>query len=339
MTDHHILLVGPPLAEAAIADMRQVLVEAGQHMESHVGRIQDIVDTPLWRSASVAWLVDGVCGAAEMDAAPNLHTIIIPTLGYEGVDIEQASIRGIAVANGKVPEHVQSVAEAAILFMLMHLYEIDGAREQLKAGQTWYGIGRTARMLGGATVGVIGYGEIARAVISRLRAFGSEVLVHNRTVPSTPPDGVRFVDLDTLVTQSDIVVPLVALTPETHLLLSADRLSAMKPGALLVNLGRGALVDQNALVGLANAGKIRVALDVYETEPLPMGDPIRDIPGAILTAHAVAQTVEGLQAMRRRAVENTLRGARAVRLDNPLNPDALGRWPQRLDAERKGEEQ
>src|SRR3546814_2508448 len=109
-----------------------------------------------------------------MDAAPGLKAIITPSLGFEGIDVEAAHHRGIAFANGRVAENFESVAEAAMLFMLTALYRLRDAEERLRRGEARSGPPR-ARMLKGKTVGIIGYGNIAKALISRSEEHTSEL--------------------------------------------------------------------------------------------------------------------------------------------------------------------
>lgn len=238
-----------------------------------------------------------------MDAALGLKTIITPSLGYEGIDVEAAHSRGIAFANGRVAENFESVAEAAMLFMLTSLYRLREAEERLRRDEVRVGPPR-ARMLKGKTVGIIGHGNIAKALIERLQGWETRILLCNR---SQVPPSLAFeqCDLDRLVAQSDIVLPLLPLTPETDKLLSRAKLLAMKPGAILINLSRGAIVEENALADpevIAHLGTI--ALDVFVTEPLPADSPLRGLPDQLLTNHEISHTQENLGALFAMAVAN-----------------------------------
>lgn len=229
--------------------------------------------------------------------------IITPSLGYEGIDVEAAQGREISFANGRVAENFESVAEAAVLLVLTALYRLRDAEERLRRGEARSGPPR-ARMLKGKTIGIIGYGNIAKALIKRLDGWDTRVLVSNRSkLPSSP--GFAQCDLDTLISESDIVLPLIPLTPETDKLLSRSRLLAMKPGTILINLSRGAIIDEAALTDpevIEHLGTI--ALDVFKTEPLPLDSPLRDLPDHILTNHEISHTQENLGALFAIAVEN-----------------------------------
>jgi glyoxylate/hydroxypyruvate/2-ketogluconate reductase len=160
-----------------------------------------------------------------------------------------------------------------------------------------------ARMLKGKTIGIIGFGNIARALTVRLAGWGVKILVTSRGDAA----GIGQCDLDTLLRESDIVVPLVPLTEETRVMLSRDRLLLMKKGAILVNLSRGAVVDEQALTDPEIVDHLGgIALDVFEIEPLPAKSPLRQHPKAILTNHDIAHTYENLQALLDTAVKNVL---------------------------------
>jgi phosphoglycerate dehydrogenase-like enzyme len=259
----------------------------------------------------------------DMDRAPRLRAIVVPGLGYEGVDVEAATRRGIVVANGQVSENIDTVAEAAIMFMLMALYDVHGAEQRLREDRRSSGPSRT-HMLRGRTVGVIGYGAIARAFIDRLRNWGVTILVNSRShqVPADPDHAIEFVGLEDLLARSDVVVPLVALVPATHHLLDRARLAAMHEGAVLVNLSRGGVIEEAALADPAVAGRLHaIALDVFEREPLPADSPLREIPHAILTGHDIARTRENIDALFQRAIDNILTALAGGMPLTALNPD------------------
>lgn len=199
---------------------------------------------------------------------------------------------GVAVCNAR-GAHDAAVAEwvvGAILAMQRRLPDHLRAQEQ----GLWREIVRDdewqppyAGDLEGATVLIVGHGSIGIAVERRLEPFGVEV----RRVARHRRDGVEPVDgLPGTVGLADIVVLLVPLTEETELLFDAAMLARMKPGALLVNAGRGRVVDQSALVGALNGGRLRAALDVTDPEPLPAGHPLWSAPNLLLTPHMAGDT-------------------------------------------------
>ena len=148
------------------------------------------------------------------------------------------------------------------------------------------GIGLTGR-----TLGVIGYGRIGREVVRLLEPWGMDVLVTQRTPVAEA--GVRHVPLETLLTESDVVVVACPLTDETRGMLDARRLGSMKPSAFLVNVARGAIVDQSALLAALREGRLAGAgLDVLDPEPLPVDDPLLELPNVVGAPHSLGYTDE-----------------------------------------------
>jgi phosphoglycerate dehydrogenase-like enzyme len=288
-----------------------------------LGSLAALTGDPRFAEVRVLVMFGFPCTAEDMDRAPSLRAIVVPGLGYEGIDVEAATRRGIFVANGQVSENVDTVAEAAFLFMLMALYDVHAAEARLRAGLPGAAT-PGARMLRGRTVGVIGYGNIARAFISRLRNWGVRILVNSRShdAPVDPDHAVEFVGLDELLRRSDVVVPLVALGPATHHLLDRDRLAGLREGAVLVNLSRGGVIDETALAEPAVASRLQaIALDVFEQEPLPMTSPLRDLPNTILTGHDIARTRENIEALFQKAIDNVLTALAGGIPATALNPD------------------
>ena len=297
-----IVVAGPPSAEAFLKKLASAIVSDEVDIDLQLG-LAAPADTPCWSETQIFVSFGVPCSGADMDAAPGLKAIITPSLGYEGIDVDAAQGRGIAFANGRVAENFESVAEAAMLLMLTALYRLRDAEERLRRGEARSGPPR-ARMLKGKTVGIIGYGNIARALIGRLAGWEVRILVSNRSKLPCSPDFAQC-DLATLIAASDIVLPLVPLTPETDTLLSRSKLLAMKPGAILINLSRGAIVDEAALADPAITEHLgTIALDVFMTEPLPLDSALRDLPDHILTNHEISHTQENLGALFAMAVAN-----------------------------------
>ncbi|MDR3450820.1 MAG: NAD(P)-dependent oxidoreductase [Alphaproteobacteria bacterium] len=192
-----------------------------------------------------------------------------------------------------------AVAEHAIALMWSAARGIAGMDAAIRRGE-WP---RTKGMqLTGKTLGLLVYGGIAGEVARIAGGGGMRVLAWNRT-PKTAP-GVTFVDLDTLLAESDVLSLHLLLTDETRGFLSAARLAQMKPGATLVNTARGALIDEKALVAALRAGKIgHAALDVFVDEPLPAGNPFIGLDNVTLTAHSAFRTPEASENLIRRGLD------------------------------------
>ena len=302
-----ILVAGPAAAQPFLENLVSS-IDRDEHDVEFAFGVQRPMDAKSWKETEILIAFGVPCDRNDMDAAPRLLAIIVPSLGYEGIDVQHAHRRSIAFANGRVEENFESVAEAAILFILASLYRLRDAETRLRDNVSRTGPPR-ARMLKGKTIGIIGYGNIARALVRRLVGWDVEVRVSNRSSIALP-EGIRQVALDDLLVESDILVPLVPLTDETSGLLSRERLLSMKEGAILINLSRGAIIDEAALTEDSVAGHLGpLALDVFCEEPLPIDSPLRELPDTILVNHEISHTQENLGAllaMARRNIEAAL---------------------------------
>jgi len=192
-----------------------------------------------------------------------------------------------------------AVAEHAIALMWAAARGLAVMDRGMRAG----GWVRTEGMqLTGKTLGLLGFGGIAAEVARIAAGSGMRVIAWNRS-PKTAP-GVTFVDLDTLLRDSDVLSVHLLLTDETRGFLSAERLAKLRPGAILVNTARGALVDEPAMIGALRSGRLRhAALDVFTTEPLPAGHPLSALPNVTLSAHSAFRTPEASENLIRYALD------------------------------------
>ena len=227
---------------------------------------------------------------AILSRCPNLRWVGIIATGTDNLDLEACRRHGVAVAN--VPAY--STYSVALLTVCQCPERQDRA---LRDGY-WqlnipaqYGILPQVELYG-RTFGVCGYGNIGRQTARLAKAFGMRVLVWTRTVrPEYAGDGVEFVDLDTLLAQSDVVSLHCPATPATRGLIGAQALAKMKPGAVLLNTARGALVDENAVAAALESGRLGwYAADAFAAEPLPADSPLRCAPHTLLTPHVAWAT-------------------------------------------------
>jgi D-3-phosphoglycerate dehydrogenase len=181
-----------------------------------------------------------------------------------------------------------AVAECAIALMWAAARGLAQMDREMRAGN-W--LRDDAMQLTGKTLGLIGFGGIAAEVARIALGSGIKVLAWNRTAKSHP--GVEFVSIDTLLAQSDVVSLHLLLNDETRGFLSRERIAAMKPGVILVNTARGAMVDEAAMIDALKSGHIRHAgLDVFNVEPLPADHPLTRLPNVTLSAHSAFRTPE-----------------------------------------------
>ena len=192
-----------------------------------------------------------------------------------------------------------AVAEHSIALMWAASRDIARMDREVRAG-TW--TPHEGVQLLGKTLGVIGLGGIGREVARIAKGIGMEVIAYNRT--PRPDAGVPQISIDTLLERADVVSLNLTLNDETRGFLNKERIARMKPGALLVNTARGALVDEVALTAALDSGHIRHAgLDVFHNEPLKPDHPLAKLPNVTLTAHAAFRTLEASMTLLRRAID------------------------------------
>jgi glyoxylate reductase len=268
-----------------------------------------------------AMLVDRVDDELLDAAGPQLRVVANVAVGYDNIDVAACRKRGVVVTNtpGVLTD---ATADLAMALVLMSTRGLGAAERRVRPGVPW-GWSMTGDLgtgLRGKTLGIVGPGAIGLATARRAKAFGMEVLLSGRSEPDPGAvDGLaaRVVDLDELLAASDVVSLHCPLTPQTHHLIGAAELAAMKPTAHLVNTSRGPVVDEGALVAALEAGELAGAgLDVFEDEP-------RVHPGllgrddVVLLPHVGSATVETRTAMADLAADNVLA---VLAGDDPLTP-------------------
>jgi glyoxylate reductase len=275
---------------------------------------------------------EGVLGSAIMPidaevmaAAPKLRVISNFGVGFDNVDVDAATKRGILVCNtpGVLSDAVADLTLGLIISLARRLPE---AERFVREGN--WGSGRMVDLgvdLKGKTLGIIGLGRIGCAVAKRARAFGMEVVFHDQfREPPADASFCRYRALDDLLRESDFVTLHVSLSAETRKLIDARTLGLMKPAAYLINTSRGPVIDQSALVEALQAGRIAgAALDVFEREPLPADDPLVTMPNVIALPHVGSATRETRAAMLNLAIDNLLAALRGETPACVVNPQAL----------------
>ena len=252
---------------------------------------------------------------------PRLRLIAVCAIGTDSIDVATATEMGVAVSNlpgrtaGVVAEHIFGLILAVAKRAAFQTIE-------LKSGR-W--TRRDNVYLQGKTLGVVGTGAIGSELARLGGAIGMDVVAWT----FHPSDerarrlGVRYVELDELLSTATVVSLNVALTEETRGMIGEREIGLMKPGALLVNGGRGALVEKDALVEALHSGHLGGAgLDVYDVEPLPADDPILSCDQVVLTPHLADSTPEGVELLNRGVVDNVIAFLEG-RPQNIVNPQAL----------------
>jgi D-3-phosphoglycerate dehydrogenase len=266
------------------------------------------------------------------DTAPRLRAAIRHGAGLDMIPLDAATRAGILVAN--VPGvNARSVAEHVFLVTLALLRRFRAMDRDLRTNGWLAGRDHAnlANELAGRTMGVVGMGNVGREVARiATNGFGLTVLANNRSGGNLPK-GVRFLAIDELVAESDVIVLCCPLTPETTGLIDAKRIARMKPTALLVNVSRGPVINDTALVDALHQGRVAgAALDVFATQPLPTGHPYFSFDNVIMTPHMAGVTEESMERMGTGAAAEALRVLKGELPVNLVNPEVVARYRRRF---------
>lgn len=231
-------------------------------------------------------------GALEAGKAGRLKAIVKWGIGVDNIDLAAAQRLGVPVFNtpGAFGEEVADLAFALLLGVVRRTHLMNAA---IRGGQWTRLEGRT---LAGQTAGIVGLGSIGLAIARRAAAFGMQVLGADvRTLADGEAPFLRQVETSDLLSQSDVILLACNLTPENRHLLNAAAFAAMKHGVVIVNVSRGPLIDETALIDALRSGKVAGAgLDVFEVEPLPSNSPLLAFEQCVFTAHAGSSTAEAI---------------------------------------------
>ena len=296
-----VLLTDPiaPEGEAALARAARV-IRAPDSSADTIRRLAREADGVITRSK----LPDDL-----FEAAPNIRAVVVHGTGTDLVPLAAAARRGAVIAN--LPgSNAQSVAEYCVMAMLMLARNIVAVVETLKAG-TWdsaRALGAGTHEIAAMTLGIVGVGEIGKRLAKICRqGFGMRVLGNQRRLDRLPAEA-EPTPFSMLLKDSDFVVVTCPLTPQTRHMFNRDTLALMKPTAWLINVGRGAVVQEQALVAALREKRIAGAmLDVYEHYRLEPGHELLCLPNAILTPHFAGMTRESRARMGVAAAEEMLR--------------------------------
>ena len=310
-------------------------------LESGLGLIQDFCEADIWPDelppshAEILKRVRGVDGllclltdridSEIMQAAgPGLKTISNHAVGVDNVDVAAATARGIPVGNtpGILTEATADMAFALLLAAGRRI--VEGA-QGVRSGRwkTWGPSFMLGADLNGATLGIVGFGRIGRAVARRAAGFGLRIVFSDPGL-AAPEPGVTAtqVDFETLLRESDFISLHCPLTDETRGLINADTLARMKSTAVLINTSRGPVVDQTALYEALKSKRIFAAgLDVTDPEPLPTDNPLLRLENCTIVPHIASASWQTRAKMSVMAAENLIAGLKGERLPNCVNPE------------------
>jgi phosphoglycerate dehydrogenase-like enzyme len=247
--------------------------------------------------------------------------------GFDKVDLDACTEHGVAVFNAPLAlKH--STASAALLFMLALAKRLPDQERIVRQGHWDQQAGALGSEIQGRTLGILGLGHTGRELVRLVAPFSMRLLAYSPHADPVAASmlGVGLTSLEEVLRESDFLSLHCRLTPETRGMIGREQLALMKPTAFLINVARGELIDQSALVSVLRNHRIAGAgLDVFEVEPLPWDDPLIGLDNVILTPHWLASTADIWQATGKAMAEGMLRAARGELPDNILNPDVLDR--------------
>lgn len=286
------------------------VIACGGDAAAIAGRIRD-ADALLVRESKVS--------GGVIESMPNLKAIVRYGIGVDNIDIACATRRRVAVAN--IPDYgTEDVSDQAVALLMAVARHVVTRDRDVRNGR--WAVGRAEPMFRfvGKTVGMLGYGRIARAFERKLRAFRvGRVLVYDPYAQL--PAGVESLSPEQVCAQSDYLAVHAPLTPQTHHLLNAERIALLKPNCIVVNTARGALIDEAALVRALQERRIFGAgLDVFEREPLPADSPLMGLPNVVLSDHTGWYSEESVRDLQEGAAHEAARVLRGERPQNWLNP-------------------
>jgi D-3-phosphoglycerate dehydrogenase len=243
-------------------------------------------------------------------------------IGYDNIDVDAARAQRIPVCN--IPDYcIDEVADQTLAFMLALTRQVLPNHQFTRDGNWGLAVAESQmRTLKEMTVGVIGYGRIGRTVVKRLLAFGGRVVVFD---PFVARDAIRAggaepVVLEQLLAKADLITLHCLMNAQTRHLINARSLGKMKRGVLFINVGRGGLVDTEALITALRSGQVAAAgLDVFETEPLPADSPLRTMNNVVVASHLASVSARAMRVVRETSAQLVLKAIRGERLDNIVN--------------------
>ncbi len=290
---------------------------------------EQLLEEVAGKAGAVTLLTEKVDDEFLDAAGPQLAIVANYAVGFDNIDVAACTRRGVLASN--TPDVLtETTADTAWALIMAAARRVPEGDRLLRTGTPW--IWGPMMMLGqdlhGKTLGVIGFGRIGQAVARRGTGFGMRIVYHDvRRLPEEVEreTAARYLDLDDLLREADVISVHVNLTPETHHLIDAARLKAMKPTAVIVNTSRGPVIDEAALADALGSGEIFAAgLDVFEREP-EVHPKLLELDNAVVIPHLGSATVETRIAMGMLAAENLIAALEGRRPPTLLNPEA---WPR-----------
>jgi len=320
----HILVTGH-LPEIVMTELEKVFIVDAYNEDKPYER-QRLLHNIKDKDGLISMITDNV-DEEVLDRASRLKMIAHFGVGYNNIDIKAATTRGIAVSNtpGVLTDATAELAFALILAVARRLVECDRATRDGRF-RYWAPMLFLGREVTGKTLGIIGLGEIGKAVARRAKGFKMRILYNNRNRINASEEKeltAEFADLQRLLAESDFISLHVPLTSETRHLIGKEEFSLMKPTTYLINTSRGPVVDEQALLESLQNGTIGGAgLDVYENEP-SLTPGLKELSNIVLLPHIGSGTLETRIKMASMVAENLIAGLSGSKPPNIVNPEVL----------------
>jgi D-3-phosphoglycerate dehydrogenase len=252
----------------------------------------------------------------------DVKVIVRNGIGYDNIDVEAARQHKIPVCN--IPDYcIDEVADQTLAFILTLTRQVLPNHNFVRDGRWGLAVREDQmRTLKELTVGVVGFGRIGRAVVKRLLAFGGRVLVADPFVDQSAirAAGADSSSLDSLFASADLITLHCLLNAQTRHLVNSQSLAKMKPGVLIINVGRGGLVDTDALIAALKNGHVAAAgLDVFEGEPLPQDSPLRTMDNVVVASHIASVSPRAMKTARETSAHLVLKALRGDKVENVVN--------------------
>ncbi len=311
-------------------DMLKGRFEVSVWSSEHPPSTKEIIDEARNCEGLITLLSDPI-DADILSQLPNLKVIAQYAVGYDNIDVKEATRRGIIVTNtpGVLTETTADLTWSLIMSTTRRIVEAD---QYIREGN-WKVAWGPELLLGsdvhGATLGLVGMGRIGRAVAKRAQGFNMRILFHSRSHNEEIADledlvGAQATSLDTLLRESDVVSIHVPLTSETHHMIGEEELKQMKKGSILVNTSRGQVVDQDALYSALSSGHLGGAgLDVFREEPIPKDSPLLGLSKVVLVPHIGSASNKTRATMATMCAKNIMLALNGERPPNIVNPEVL----------------
>lgn len=259
-----------------------------------------------------------------MDSNPRLKVVANMAVGFDNIEVPAATARGIPIGNtpGVLTD---TTADFAFALLMAAARRIPEGVDYVRAGRwkTWGPLLLTGPDIHGATLGIIGFGRIGQGMAKRASGFDMRVLYHDvyRREDLEKSMGVQYVDVDTLLRESDFISVHTDLNEKTRHFINAAAFAKMKHGAILINAARGPIVDPTALYDALQSGKIAAAaLDVTEPEPIPVDSLLVKLPNCLIVPHIASASIATRAKMAEMAAANVIAGLRGDKLPTCVNP-------------------